>query len=144
MLISDLTSILNQANLQTPSRTPSPTIDKQGFLELLVKQLSTQDPLDPMSNDQFVQQLAMFGSLEQEINLNQSFTQFMNYEQLTQASTLLGKDVICVVQGDNGVETKEGVVDQVEMIQNVAYLKLSTGDEIPLASVVSVQPGGTS
>lgn len=142
---SDITNIINQGTMQTPARTPSPDIDKEGFLQLLVKQLSTQDPLDPMSDDQFVQQLATFSSLEQQIDLNDSFTQFMNFEQITQASSLLGKNVVCSVLDDNNnATTKTGTVEQVEMMSNQAYLKLSTGDEVPFASVVSVDTGGAT
>jgi flagellar basal-body rod modification protein FlgD len=140
----DITNILNSSTLQSTPRTPSPDLDKQGFLQLLVKQLSSQDPLDPMTNDEFVSQLAMFGSLEQQINLNDSFSQFFSFQKLTQASTLLGKQVICLVPSGDSVLPASGVVQQVMMINDSVLLKLSTGDEVPFETVVSVQPGGES
>ena len=136
MLAYDITNLLNNAALQTPYRGPSSQLDKQGFLELLVKQMSSQDPLDPMTNDEFVSQLAMFGSLEQQINLNSSFTQFFQLQQLTQASTLIGKEVISIVASEDGVTPVSGVVEQVMLMNGTAYLRLSSGYEIPLASVV--------
>lgn len=143
MLISEITNLINLATLSTPARASSPDLDKLGFLRLLVKQLSMQDPLDPMTNEEFVGQLALFGSLEQQMNLNESFAQFMGFQKLTQASTLLGKTVISVTRGEDGfLHPVTGVVEQVVMLNGLAYLKLSTGDEVPLESVVSVEPGG--
>jgi flagellar basal-body rod modification protein FlgD len=143
MLANQITDLINATTLHSPQRTPSPDLDKSAFLELLVKQMANQDPLDPMSNDDFVSQLAQFGSLEQQINLNNSFNQFLTFQKLTQASTLLGKKVICLVPSEEGSLTPtSGVVEQVMLVDNTAYLKLSNGDEVPLDSVVSVESAG--
>ena len=42
---------------------------QDAFLKLLTTQMAHQDPLDPMSNEQFVAQLAQFSSLEQMITM---------------------------------------------------------------------------
>ncbi|GMV65718.1 MAG: hypothetical protein KJ050_09135 [Candidatus Omnitrophica bacterium] len=49
---------------ETPS-TPSSNIDREGFLRLLVAQLQNQDPLEPLTNEEFVQQLTSFSSLDE-------------------------------------------------------------------------------
>jgi flagellar basal-body rod modification protein FlgD len=144
MLTNDITNYLNQGTLSNPATAPTSTISKSGFLQLLVKQLSSQDPLNPMTNEEFVAQLAQFSSLEQQINLNDSFTQFLGFQQLTQASTLLGKKVICLVPSGDSYTPASGIVEQVLLVDNQAYLKLSTGDEVNLNTVVSVQAGGES
>ena len=144
LVTQQISNLLNAQALQTPPRDPSNELDKQAFLTLLVKQLSYQDPLDPMSNEQFVSQLAQFGSLEQAINLNQSFGQFLSLQQLTQASTLIGKGVIAIVPTADGILPASGVVTQVLLINGIAYLKLDNGDEIPLSTVVSVEPADES
>ncbi len=144
MLTSDITNLINQGVLQTPYRTPSPDLDKNGFLQLLIKQMSMQDPLEPMGNSEFISQLSQISSLEQAMNLNTSITQMLSLQQLTQGSSLLGKTVIALVQADDGtISTVTGTVDQVMMLSGNAYVKLSTGDEVPISSVISVeQPGG--
>jgi len=146
MLAYDIANLLNSQTVQSPARNMSTDLDKQAFLLLLVKQLGNQDPLDPMDNSEFVSQLALFGSLEQQINLNASFEQFLSFQQLTQASTLLGKVVICFVPTDQGVVPVRGTVEQVMMIDGTVYLKLSDGSEVELDTVVSVEPedGGDS
>jgi flagellar basal-body rod modification protein FlgD len=47
-------------------------IGKDEFLKLLVAQLKNQDPMNPVSNDQFITQLATFSSLEQLVSINQA------------------------------------------------------------------------
>ena len=50
--------------------TPKQLISKEAFLQLLVAQISHQDPLNPADGTQFMTQLAQFGELEQMINMN--------------------------------------------------------------------------
>ncbi len=143
MLAQDITNLLNSQVVHTPARDTSTDLDKESFLLLLVKQLANQDPLDPMTNEEFVSQLAMFGTLEQEMNLNSSFEQFLSFQQLTQASTLLGKEVICLVQTSEGIIPVNGIVEQVMQVNGEAILKLSDGSEVLLDSVVSVENPST-
>ena len=53
----------------------STTLNRDDFLQLLVTQLSNQDPLNPMDGQEFAAQLAQFSSLEQLININESMIQ---------------------------------------------------------------------
>ena len=45
-------------------------LNRDDFLQLLVTQLSNQDPLNPMDGQEFAAQLAQFSSLEQLIDIN--------------------------------------------------------------------------
>jgi len=66
------------------STTPSTTVDKNMFLQLLVAQLQNQDPLNPTDSMQFVQQLAQFQQLEQSVNTGEDVTAIRNdLDQLT-------------------------------------------------------------
>lgn len=47
--------------------TSAPSMDRNAFLQLLVAQLSHQDPLQPMEGTEFVQQLSQFSLVEQAI-----------------------------------------------------------------------------
>ncbi len=146
MLAYEIANLLNSQAIQTPSRDTSTNIGKDDFLLLLVKQLANQDPLDPIKNEDFVTQLATFSDLEQSINLNESFEQFLSFQQLTQASTLIGKGVICLVPTNEGMIPVAGVVEQVMSLNGSVYLKLSDGSEVELSTVVSVElaDGGES
>ena len=69
---------------------------KETFMKLLVAQLEHQNPLSPMDNNQFTQQLAQFTSLEQLQSMNANLSALMQAQTTTnglQAATLIGKQV---------------------------------------------------
>jgi flagellar basal-body rod modification protein FlgD len=70
------------------------------FMKILLTQLTYQDPLKPMDNQQFIAQLAQFTSLQQTRDSNQSLQQLLTVQSATQSIGLLGKTV--EVQGDDG------------------------------------------
>ncbi len=73
------------ASDSTVSSTGS-EIDQEGFLALMVAELQNQDPLEPLSNQEYVSQLTSFSSLGelQEINENME-----NLSTLSDISSLL-------------------------------------------------------
>jgi flagellar basal-body rod modification protein FlgD len=90
-------------------------LGKNEFLKLLTKQLQNQNPLEPMDNAGFIAQLATFSQLEQLINMNESFSSFMNSSTKSSALFMLGKEVkgttvdgTTVVAKAMAVEFKEG------------------------------------
>lgn len=52
--------------------------NEQTFLQLLVAQLKNQDPLSPADGLQFVEQLAQFSSLEQQLQMRQDLDTISN------------------------------------------------------------------
>ena len=66
-------------------------LGRDQFVTLLVAQLQNQDPLDPVTNEDFVAQLAQFSSLEGIENLNASFRDILALQNLTQGASLIGK-----------------------------------------------------
>jgi len=59
----------------TPAQTTASdkekvTSDYDTFLQLLTAQVQNQDPLDPMSSDDFSSQLAQFSTVEQQVKTN--------------------------------------------------------------------------
>ena len=74
------------ASSTSTTRTTGSDMGKDAFLQLLVAQVSNQDPLEPTSDTEFVAQLAQFSTLEQMQNLNESMT-------TQQANDMIGMDV---------------------------------------------------
>lgn len=70
------------------------------FMKILLTQLTYQDPLKPMDNQEFISQLAQFTALQQTRESTQNLQQLLQVQSATQAISLLGKTVD--VQGDNG------------------------------------------
>ncbi|MHA7872883.1 MAG: flagellar hook assembly protein FlgD [Hyphococcus sp.] len=70
--------------------------DFESFLMLLTAQMRNQDPLAPIDSTQFVEQLASFSSVEQQIATNaklDALTSALAVSDLTAATQWVGKDV---------------------------------------------------
>lgn len=74
-------------------RKPKQELGKNDFLQLLVAQLTHQDPTSPMEDTQFVAQMAQFTSLEQLTNMNQSFEVLNRIIGDSSAVNVVGKRV---------------------------------------------------
>ncbi len=143
MTTSAVTSLLNTQNADSVSGTTnmsSKTMDKEAFLKLLVAQMSNQDPLEPMDNKDMVLQLAQFSSIEGTNNLNNNFTSFMNTNNLTVASSMIGKTVVY-----SDATTGYDVMGNVSKV-NVNGSKIGLvvdGKEIEMYQISSVLPTTT-
>src|SRR6266446_3811487 len=73
---------------------PAQTLGQDDFLKLLVKQLTSQDPLNPQSDTQFIAQMAQFSALEQAKSMESDMAQMRGDQQLLQANELLGRNVV--------------------------------------------------
>lgn len=96
-----------------PSRTGgSQDMGKDTFLKLLTTQMQNQDPSAPMDNQQFIQQLTQFSSLEQLMGIQTSMDSvYMAMASMNNASmaNLLGTEVVAV--GDQQAYSGEGDMD---------------------------------
>jgi flagellar basal-body rod modification protein FlgD len=68
-------------------------MDKDDFLKILITQLTTQDPSQPMQDKDFIAQMAQFSSLEQMTNMATSFGKVSNVITASQAVSTIGKTV---------------------------------------------------
>lgn len=103
----------SSGNSETKLTSKQQELGKADFLKLLVAQLRYQDPMKPMEDKEFIAQMAQFNSLEEMRSLNKSFAAMSDFSQLTQASSLLGKNV--AIQTDD--EHFVGKVDEVRRVE---------------------------
>ena len=68
-------------------------IGLQDFLRILLTQLTYQDPLKPMDNQQFMAQMAQFTALEQTQQLNTRMDALLSTQASLQSVGLLGRTV---------------------------------------------------
>lgn len=95
------------------------------FLHLLVTQLQHQDPLEPVGQTEFLQQLAQFSTLEGIEKLNASFADLLQAQQLSDGLSLVGRTVR--YRSSEGGPVQEGRVDEVG-VQN-GRITLHVGDQ---------------
>ncbi|QEL13307.1 flagellar hook assembly protein FlgD [Limnoglobus roseus] len=120
---------------QIASATSS-AISQDQFLNLLVTQLQNQDPLDPVSDQNFITQLTQLNTLTSLQSLNASFSENLKLQQLTQGADLVGRTVQYTPADGNTPAT--GTVSSVAVENGQFVLKIGTAS-VGLDSVLSVQ-----
>ena len=95
----DLSGLTGTSNVTGSGATAEEraAVEKEGFLKLLMAQLSNQDPMSPQDSEKYVQQFTNFSMLEQMMNLNKgveglSLGQISNNTQ--EAVRFVGRDVV--------------------------------------------------
>ena len=128
----------------TPSVT-NDSVNKDQFLQLFVSQVQSQNPLEPMSNSEFMSQVSMFTMVEQTTNMAASFEQVLDNSErslalarFNQATGLIGRQVT-FYDSATGLSA-EGMVDGVTELEGAAYLEVDDYMVLPTA-VISVRPG---
>jgi flagellar basal-body rod modification protein FlgD len=110
--ITSSTSSINSSS-STESTSDSSTLDKDAFLKLLITELQNQNPLEPMDNQDFVNQMVQFQNMEQMSNMSESLQSFLGTLSSTtklQASSVVGK--YAVIEG-NEMELSSGYAEQI-------------------------------
>ena len=119
---------------QVSSALPTASVTQNQFLQLMVKELQSQDPLSPSDNGQMLSQLAQFSTLAGMENLNSSFSDMLTLQQITQGSNLIGKKVTYTDTTGNPVTAAVSSVD----ISNGALALKVGSDSITLAQVTGI------
>ena len=80
-------------------------LGQEDFLKILLTQLTFQDQLEPMDNQEFVAQMAQFTSLEQSKQSNDNLQSLLSIQSSTQSLGLLNKTVEVALS--NGTDVGE-------------------------------------
>lgn len=110
-------------------------IGLEDFLKILLTQLTFQDPLKPVDNQQFMAQMAQFTALEQTNQLNGKLDALLSTEASLQSVGLLGRTVD--VAGASGPVT--GTVTALSLRGTTPTLTLRTSLGATLADVALSQ-----
>jgi flagellar basal-body rod modification protein FlgD len=95
----------------------------EDFMNLLVTELTHQDPFKPMENSEMASQVSQFATVSGIGDLNDSFNDLrgaLTSNQALQAASLIGRDVL--------VESEVGVLTEGEPLQGSVVLPGSTSD----------------
>lgn len=85
-------------------------LDIDQFLQLMIAELTNQDPLNPMDNTQLVQQIGEIRQISATTQLSETLLAVSSGQSLTTASSLIGKNVTALTDDNRNVS---GVVDKV-------------------------------
>ena len=123
--------------MATDTTAASSSVSQNQFLQLMVTQLQSQDPLDPTDNGQMLAQLAQFSTLSGMEQLNTSFGDMLSLQELTQGSSLIGKQISYT---NSKGSLSSGTVNSVGMSNGQLALNINS-DQVQLAQVIGVFAG---
>lgn len=104
MAIDAIGSVLTPSNVSSNS-----ALSQDDFLKLFLTELTYQDPLEPLSNRDFLAQMAQFAGIEQAKQTTESVNNLVYLNSSSQSVSLLGKKVELV----NGAELVNGIVSAI-------------------------------
>jgi flagellar basal-body rod modification protein FlgD len=110
---------------------PNSTLTQANFLQLLVTQMTSQDPLNPESDTDFAAQLAQFSSLQESTAMAGSMS-------ASQATGLIGATV-SVSSATNSTQGTTGVVTGVDLSSGSPEIEVN-GQSYGLSQIQSISP----
>ena len=134
-----MTPIPPTNSLQTPGtqaeRNQGGALLQDDFLKLFVAQLQHQDPMNPLSDSEFLAQMASFSTVEQVSNVAESNTRIVDSLASSTAITLIGKTVTWTDEND---VQKTGVVEKVSTAGGKPLLTVAGIDGVELSMITQV------
>lgn len=88
------------------------SVSLDDFLQLMIKELQNQDPLNPSDNSAMLQQLTQIRQMGATNQLSSTLTNFATTSGLSTASSLIGKEIKAL---DDNAKDVSGVVDKVSI-----------------------------
>lgn len=131
----EVTSIQSSSNTGSLADSvlsdPTLGLGKDAFMNMLLAQIRYQNPLEPVSNTDFIAQLAQFSSLEAMQNMQATMKDQAATTALSAGASLIGREIKI-----NGPEDEFlfGTVDGVEQLSGKVFLRV--GDTLVKMSQV--------
>jgi len=112
----------------------------EDFFKLLIAQLSNQDPLEPTSNQELLQQISSIRDIELSTTLTESLKSLTDQQRYSSAAGLIGNYVTGRADTDDPTSLRpEGVVVGVRFLPDGrALLQLDNGTELALERIETV------
>ena len=124
MAISTVTS--------SPTTLQGSSMGMEDFLKILLTQLTYQDPLKPMDNQEFMAQMAQFTALEQSQQVNEKISLLVANQAALQSIGLIGRAVDLTTAEGNKLS---GTVSALSLSGESPSLTVTTSAGATLAGV---------
>ncbi|MEM6332717.1 MAG: flagellar hook capping FlgD N-terminal domain-containing protein [Planctomycetota bacterium] len=123
--------------LNTTAETPNAfaELSSEEFVQIMVEELSNQDPLEPNDSAAILEQISSISTIESQNALERSLDQMVEQNSVVQATSLLGQSVTGITVGNNQVS---GLVSSVKLVDGEPILQLADGTELPFDRVTGM------
>jgi flagellar basal-body rod modification protein FlgD len=105
------------------------------FLKLLITQLKSQDPLEPMGNEELLNQLAMMRNLQSSVELSTTLKGLIGSQELSTAASFIGQSITGLTTDK---QTVSGIADRVFMSGGKVFLGIGN-QQIPYSQITGIQ-----
>lgn len=134
------TSTSDNSNATTV-KNPKSNLTSADFVNLLVTQLQNQDPTQPMTNAEMLQQVTQIGTLQSQETLSTSLDTMTLQNQISSASSMIGKSVTGTDADGNAIT---GTVASIKVVDKNVTLHLTSGSDLSLSNVTGVANATTT
>jgi len=135
------TNVLGQQGQQSSTGADAfQDVDVSDFIQLMVTELSNQDPMNPMDNSEMLQQLSQMRSIASNDQLTETLESMQLGQNMATGSSMLGQ----IIRGldDNGSRTV-GLVDRVSIDQEEGIRVHVGSHSVSLKNIAAVYPADT-
>jgi flagellar basal-body rod modification protein FlgD len=122
------------------SSSSNSVLDPQAFLKLLVAQLQYQDPTNPVSTSDFMNQTATLSEVQTMASMQSSLSALSSAQNAQEATAMIGKQVTYT---NAAGQTANGVVSSTQLLASGPYLQVGN-DVVALAKVSQVSAAPVS
>jgi flagellar basal-body rod modification protein FlgD len=124
----------NSTGLVDRATTGFSGLTSEHFLKLLITQLQNQDPLEPVGNEELLNQLSAMRTLQSNIELGEAVKSVTLQQRLSSGAAFIGKRITGTTTSGEEVA---GVAERV-VVRNGNTLIGVGSQEIPIENVTSV------
>jgi flagellar basal-body rod modification protein FlgD len=138
MQAASLNAVQGQQGAQAPNHDAFQDLNLDTFIKLLVAELQNQDPMSPMDNAQILQQVSQIRAIESSTRLTTTLEAVLLGQNMSTASSLLGRTISGLDDASNKVT---GKVDRVSVTEGEARLHVGNST-ISLKNIGEILPEG--
>ena len=102
------------------------------FVNILVKELTNQNPFKPQDSSKILKQLSSLRTIESQTQLQDQLESLVSQNEVAQASGMIGKMVQGLAEDGDRIS---GLVTSVRVRNDQAILELDTGKRLPMSRV---------
>lgn len=110
----------------------------EDFLKILITELQNQDPTEPVSNQDLIDQLSSIQSLQSNVDLGETLDNLAQSQLkgnfTSSAASLIGKQISA---RDESGQTVSGIVDRALFIEGEAFVEVE-GVAVPVDSIETI------
>ncbi len=136
--IGGAASVINQPNA-TPGANGFADLSSGEFLQIILSELSNQDPLAPNDTAAILEQLSSIRNIETQTQLDDQLNELVTQNSISTSANLIGKFVSGLDEFNNAAE---GIVESLSVRDGEPILNLAGGGELSADRVTEVEDLG--